>query len=74
MVQGWRGLVSLIRPWDHDEYPYFVEIYYAEDHPNPKKRGMLNIKTKHKSEASRDMEIDAANSREDIGKVIWGYR
>lgn len=56
------------------EFPYYVKSYYTEDVKPPKVPGELAIETKHKTEASRDLEIAGSESREDIGIVIWGWR
>ncbi len=56
------------------EFPYFVKIYYGEKAKPPKVPGTLALETKHASEVSRDFEIQAAHSNEEIGEVIWGLR
>lgn len=56
------------------QFPYFVKVYYGEKAKPPKVPGELAIETKHATEASRDFEIEAAHSREDVGEVIWGMR
>lgn len=47
-------------------WPWFVKAFY----PN----GEEAIATRHKTEASRDMEIQAARTRPDIGRIETGYR
>jgi len=56
------------------EFPYWVRAYYGSEAKYPKVPGELAIETKHASESSRDATIEAANSRDDIGEVIWGIR
>lgn len=63
-----------MHPTDADEYPWYVRCYFANNVKHPKTPGALAIETKHKTEASRDMEIRAAESRDDIGDVVWGRR
>lgn len=62
------------RPHDYREFPWYVKCYYADHVEHPKVPGALAIETKHGSESSRDMEIKAAESRDDIGVVAWGCR
>lgn len=53
-------------------YDWRVGMYYADDVKPPKTPGGLAIQTCHAGEPSRDMEIRAAKSRSDLGKiVVW---
>lgn len=52
-------------------WKYVVREYYADDVKPPKQPGELAIETVHTTESSRDMEIEAARSRPDIGEVDW---
>ena len=64
--------------------PYWVEGYYGpggrkgnRKRPNKgrvgEREGDLCIATVHSSESSRDMEIAALESREDIGDINHGW-
>jgi hypothetical protein len=57
-----------------DEYPWYVRCYYAHDVEPPKYPGGLAIETKHKTEISMRMEIQAAEDRDDIDVVEYGRR
>ena len=46
-----------------------VRCYYADDVKAPKEPRGLAIETVHGSDASKDMEVRAAQSRKDIGLV-----
>ena len=54
------------------QYPWWVRVYYADDVEPPKIPGKLAIETRHADEASRDIEIQVAKSRKDVGHVEWG--
>jgi hypothetical protein len=60
--------------YDTVEFPYFVRGFYAENVAPPKIPGALAFETKHRTEGSRDIEITAAESRDDIGEIYWGHR
>jgi hypothetical protein len=47
-----------------------VSCYYADTVKWPKRPGELAIQTVHASDVSKDVEVAAAESREDIGEVI----
>jgi hypothetical protein len=59
---------------DRQKWPYYMRAYYAEHVPSPRVPGSLAIETVHQSEASMKIEVDAANSRDDIGEVMFGRR
>lgn len=54
---------------DPEGWRYLVRGYYADDVKPPKVPGALAFETKHKSETSRDIEVAAARSRADIGRI-----
>lgn len=56
------------------EFPYFVRAYYADNVKRPKHPGELAIETKHRTLESQAMEVSAAESRKDIGRVEKGAR
>jgi hypothetical protein len=56
------------RQWD-----WCVRGWYAADVEPPKVARTLAFETVHKGESSRDMEVQAAESRPDIGAVVY-YR
>lgn len=50
-------------------FPYRMRAYYADDVKPPKVPGALAIETQHKTEASLNIEVAAARSRSDIGRI-----
>lgn len=49
-----------------------MAAYYADDVEPPKPPGDLAIQTWADSESALKMDVDAANRREDIGRVrVW---
>ena len=44
-------------------------FYYRDDHPDPRKRGQLAIRTVHLDDASKDLEVSIGKSRDDIGAI-----
>ena len=51
------------------EWKWTVRCYYANDVKPPKVPGDLAIETRHKTDASKEMEVRAGESRSDIGRV-----
>jgi hypothetical protein len=52
--------------WD-----FGMEAFYANGVKPPKKPGESAVKTRHKTDVSLLMEVQAAKSRKDIGKIVW---
>lgn len=48
-----------------------VRMFYGAAADAPKQPGDLALHTWHIGQTSRDMEIAAASSRDDIGRVEW---
>jgi hypothetical protein len=59
---------------DADIYPWYVRCYYGSKVKYPKRPGTLAIETKHKTEFSMRMEIQAGQARKDIDEITWGRR
>lgn len=55
-----------------DEYPWYVRMYYADDHPMSP--GEVALETIHKTEDSMREEIQAAHDNDDIDVVEYGTR
>jgi hypothetical protein len=53
-----------------DDWKWQVSCYYNDSVRSPKQPGALAISTRHKTDASKDIEVKAAESRDDIGAVI----
>jgi hypothetical protein len=45
-------------------------FYYRDDHPDYRKRGQLAIRTVHKDDVSKDIEVSIGREREDIGAIV----
>ena len=52
-----------------NDWIWKVRLYYNDSAKKPKVPGALAIETVHKSDASKDAELDAARMRNDIGRV-----
>jgi hypothetical protein len=50
-----------------------VECFYGPDVKPPKYPGALAISTVHRTDESKDMEVQVAEAREDIGEVLISY-
>lgn len=57
-----------------NDHKWVVRAYYNKDVLPPKYGGQLAFETTHATEHSRDMEIEAAQSRADIGDVHWDVK
>lgn len=55
-----------------DEYPWYVRMYYADDHPMSP--GKVAQETIHKTEEAMRLEIQAAHDNDDIDEVEYGKR
>lgn len=55
-------------PITDQSHPFWVQGYYVPEKHN----GELATETRHASESSRDFELNALKSRDDIGKVFYG--
>lgn len=55
-----------------DEWPWYVRMYYADDHPMSP--GKLARETKHRTEDSMRLEIEVAHRNDDIDVVEYGTR
>ncbi len=55
--------------WKREGWLFAVRGYYGPDAKPPRREGDVAFETRHRSESSRDIEILAAKSRPDIGRV-----
>jgi len=55
--------------WKAEGWEWIVRCYYGDKSVPPKYLGQLAIETRHKSASSKDMEVEAGNSRTEIGTV-----
>ncbi len=52
------------------KWKWQVTCYYNDTVKPPKRPNELAIQTVHASDSSKDMEVEVANKREDIGSVV----
>ena len=57
------------RMWKRDGWRWVVGCFYSDDVLPPKQPRSLAIETRHKTDSSKDMEVSAGESRDDIGFV-----